>query len=225
MLLTQQELDYQAACGTDALLELLAGSVTSVTDLSRRNIADSGYLMDWEAIHAGTIRRKDLPRMEIEGFSHMAVYLRWCIEHNLMSEAFQQDFPKEIQKVLENEDDYFDLRTVIRDELGGELRRTIFNEEGEAFAAYYYDHRHSGSPPCYPADVDDYALHLFGEEEYHSEYFQDEAYLFIPFDEHYYQGMKPYIDSNYRKFQLLQKLVQLNTLHINPDQYQGGFSS
>ena len=28
--------------------------------------------------------------------------------------------------------------------------------------------------------------------------------------------MKPYIDSNYRKFQLLQKLVQLNTLHINP---------
>ena len=49
--------------------------------------------------------------------------------------------------------------------------------------------------------------------------------LFIPFDEHYYQGMKPYIDSNYRKFQLLQKLVQLNTLHINPDQYQGGFSS
>ncbi len=47
-------------------------------------------------------------------------------------------------------------------------------------------------------------LHLFGEEEYHSEYFQDEAYLFIPFDEHYYQGMKPYIDSNYRKFQLLQ---------------------
>ena len=107
MLLTQQELDYQAACGTDALLELLAGSVTSVTDLSRRNIADSGYLMDWEAIHAGTIRRKDLPRMEIEGFSHMAVYLRWCIEHNLMSEAFQQDFPKEIQKVLENEDDYF----------------------------------------------------------------------------------------------------------------------
>lgn len=225
MLLTRQELDYQAACGTDALLELLAGSVTSVTDLSRRNIADSGYLMDWEAIHAGTIRRKDLPRMEIEGFSHMAVYLCWCIEHNLMSEAFQQDFPEEIQKVLENEDDYFDLRTVIRDELGGELRRTIFNEEGEAFAAYYYDHRHSGSLPCYPADVDDYALHLFGEEEYHSEYFQDEAYLFIPFDEHYYQGMKPYIDSNYRKFQLLQKLVQLNTLHINPDQYQGGFSS
>lgn len=111
MLLTRQELDYQAACGTDALLELLAGSVTSVTDLSRRNIADSGYLMDWEAIHAGTIRRKDLPRMEIEGFSHMAVYLRWCIEHNLMSEAFQQDFPEEIQKVLENEDNYFDLRT------------------------------------------------------------------------------------------------------------------
>ncbi len=60
------------------------------------------------------------PHGDPEGFSHMAVYLRWCIEHNLMSEAFQQDFPKEIQKVLENEDDYFDLRTVIRDELAAE---------------------------------------------------------------------------------------------------------
>ena len=38
----------------------------------------------------------------------------------------------------------------------------------------------------YPADVDDNALCFFGPERYHSDEFQDEAYLFIPFDEDYY---------------------------------------
>lgn len=39
----------------------------------------------------------------------------------------------------------------------------------------------------YPADVDDNALRFFGPERYHSDEFQDEAYLFIPFDEDYYR--------------------------------------
>lgn len=39
----------------------------------------------------------------------------------------------------------------------------------------------------YPADVDDNALRFFGPERYHSDEFQDEAYLFIPFEEDYYR--------------------------------------
>ena len=42
----------------------------------------------------------------------------------------------------------------------------------------------------YPADVDDNALRFFGPERYHSNEFQDEAYLFIPFDEDYYQAIR-----------------------------------
>ena len=37
--------------------------------------------------------------------------------------------------------------------------------------------------------MDAYALRYFGPERYHSEEFQDEAYLFVPFDEDYYQAM------------------------------------
>lgn len=79
-----------------------------------------------------------------------------------------------------------DLREFIRDELDGCLFSVLFNQQGRAFAGYYYG---EGDSPYYPADVDDNALRFFGPERYHSDEFQDEAYLFIPFDEDYYQAM------------------------------------
>ena len=116
-----------------------------------------------------------------------------------MSEAFQKDYPEEVASVLAG-DGRTDLRELIRDELDGRLYQGIFNEEGQAFAAYYYDHGNENDC-CYPADVDDYALHYFGEKRYHSPEFQDEAYLFVPFDETYYQGMKAYLERHYADFQ------------------------
>ena len=52
--------------------------------------------------------------------------------------------------------------------------------------------------PYYPADIDDYALKYFGPERYHSDEFQDEAYLFIPFDEDYYQAMAEVIGERFK---------------------------
>ena len=48
-----------------------------------------------------------------------------------------------------------------------------------------------------PDDIDDYALEYFGSEKYHSDEFQDEAYLFIPFDEDYYQAMAEVIEERF----------------------------
>ena len=84
-----------------------------------------------------------------------------------------------------------DLREFIRDELDGCLFSVLFNHQGRAFAGYYYG---EGDSPYYPADVDDNALCFFGPERYHSDEFQDEAYLFIPFDEDYYQAMAEVIE-------------------------------
>ena len=53
---------------------------------------------------------------------------------------------------------------------------------------------------CYPCDVDRFALEYYGKERYNSDEFKDEAYLFIPYDEEYYQGMKKYIDFHYAIF-------------------------
>ena len=53
----------------------------------------------------------------------------------------------------------------------------------------------------YPADVDDNALRFFGPERYHSDEFQDEAYLFIPFEEDYYQAMAEVIEERFENWQ------------------------
>ena len=53
----------------------------------------------------------------------------------------------------------------------------------------------------YPADIDDYALKYFGPSRYHSNEFQQEAYLFIPFDEKYYQTMAQVIEERFENWQ------------------------
>lgn len=56
-------------------------------------------------------------------------------------------------------------------------------------------------PLYYPADIDDYALKYFGPSRYHSNEFQQEAYLFIPFDEKYYQTMAQVIEERFENWQ------------------------
>ena len=68
--------------------------------------------------------------------------------------------------------------------------RGFFNEEGTAFARYYYD----GDAPSFPSDIDDHALSYFGATQYYSEEFDDEAYLFVPFDERLYREMAAIIE-------------------------------
>ena len=81
----------------------------------------------------------------------MAIYLRWCMEHtDLMGEDFLKEYIKQVKADPANVD--------LRDELDGCLFSVLFNQQGRAFAGYYYG---EGDSPYYPADVDDYALRLF----------------------------------------------------------------
>ena len=90
------------------------------------------------------------------------------------------------------------MREFIRDELDGCLFSVMFNKQGRLFAGYYYG---EGDSPYYPADIDDNAFRYFGSERYHSEEFQDEAYLFVPFDEDYYQVMAKIIAGRFENWQ------------------------
>ena len=38
--------------------------------------------------HLETIEEKELLVDEINAYNHMAIYLRWCMEHDLMGEEF-----------------------------------------------------------------------------------------------------------------------------------------
>lgn len=73
-----------------------------------------------------------------------------------------------------------DLREFIRDELDGQLVGPMFNKIGRAFASCYYGW---SDAPYFPSDIDNYAIGVIGAERNYSDEIQDEAYLFIPFDE------------------------------------------
>ena len=202
--LYEDELDYKLEHDVDALLNKMRG-ISFVVNPTRQNAITRGTLsndnfdgeMDDASYHLESIEEKELPIDPINAYNHMAIYLRWCMEHDLMGEDFLKEY-SEVAKQVKADPASVDLREFIRDELDGCLFSVLFNQQGRAFAGYYYG---EGDSPYYPADVDDNALRFFGPERYHSDEFQDEAYLFIPFDEDYYQAMAEVIGERFENWQ------------------------
>ena len=202
--LYEDELDYKLEHDVDALLNKMRG-ISFVVNPTRQNAITRGTLsndnfdgeMDDASYHLESIEEKELPIDPINAYNHMAIYLRWCMEHDLMGEDFLKEY-SEVAKQVKADPASVDLREFIRDELDGCLFSVLFNQQGRAFAGYYYG---EGDSPYYPADIDDYALKYFGPSRYHSNEFQQEAYLFIPFDEKYYQTMAQVIKERFENWQ------------------------
>ena len=197
--LYRDEMEYAQRQGSEALLERLA-EVSFVVDPHRPDVmegegAPADWVLDDGAAHLECLREKGLPVDELAAYSHLAIYLRWCMEQDLMSLEFLERCWDTVEEVR-SDPEGTDLRPFIRDRLDGRLFSALFDEEGEAFARWYYD----GGDLCYPADVDAHALDYFGPERYHSDQFQDEAYLFVPFDEDYYQAMAGIIQSRWEQW-------------------------
>ena len=198
--LYRNEMEHDA----DALLKKMAG-ISFVVNPTRQNAITRGTLaeeeftgdMDDAAWHLESIQEKGLPVNEINAYNHMAIYLRWCMEHDLMGGKFLAEHGEVVNQVKADPGNT-DLRTFIREELFGCLFSALFNQKGRAFAHYYYGEIDA---PYYPADIDDYALKYFGPSRYHSNEFQQEAYLFIPFDEDYYQAMAEVIGERFENWQ------------------------
>ena len=202
--LYEDELDYKLEHDTDALLNKMRG-ISFVVNPTRQDAITRGTLsnddfdgeMDDASYHIESIEEKELPIDPINAYNHMAIYLRWCMEHDLMGEDFLKEHG-EVVKQVKADPASVDLRAFIQDELDGCLFSVLFNQQGRAFAGYYYG---EGDSPYYPADIDDNALRFFGPERYHSNEFQQEAYLFIPFDEDYYQAMAQVIEERFANWQ------------------------
>ncbi|RGE70409.1 immunity protein Imm33 domain-containing protein [Anaerotruncus colihominis] len=202
--LYRDELEYKLAHDADALLDKMNG-ISFVVEPDRQDAITRGTLsnddfdgeMDDASYHIESIEEKGLPIDPINAYNHMAIYLRWCMEHDLMGEEFLKEYG-EVAKQVKADPASVDLRAFIQNELDGCLFSVLFDQKGRAFAGYYYG---EGDSPYYPADVDDNALRFFGPERYHSNEFQDEAYLFIPFDEDYYQAMAKVIEERFTNWQ------------------------
>lgn len=154
---------------------------------------DWGKAYDNGATHQRKIGQKKLKVDPLAGYNHLAIFLRWMKEHDLLSETLTN-------LVLELKQD-MDWREII-DEVAafdGKLKKGHFNELGNAFAKIFYLFNGS-TKKTYPSCVDEYAKQYFGLDKYNSEEFQDEAYLFVPYDEAYYQGLSAFIDEAYQQF-------------------------
>ena len=107
--------------------------------------AHGAWVLDDARGHLESIREKRLPVDEINAYNHMAIYLRWCMEQDLMSLEFLERCWDTVEEF--NADPAgTDLRPFIRDVLGGQLFSALFDDEGTAFARYYYGQGRAASP-------------------------------------------------------------------------------
>lgn len=191
------EMMFKRDNDTHALLERMS-EVSHVVDINREPVCEEYNIIDAMADHSKKILEKDLPISTTNGGNHIAMFLRWCIEHDLYSRDFFEPYPDLIEKVKSGNPP--DLRKFLKIAMNGELSVYHFNFLGYSFARDYYDFNHHNFEFFYPEDVDDCAEQFFGTEKYNSEEFKDEAYLFTPFDEEYYQRLSKYIDRAFAKF-------------------------
>ena len=194
------EMRYKIDHGTDALLDRFGKELDPVVDVDRSPVVDESTfeLIDRFEEHAVKITEKQLDISDINAANHISAFLRWCIEHEMINEEFTDFFADELEEIRSGK---LDIRRFLINSLDGEFTKEILTEEGKAFASFYYDFYSDEGSPCYPEDVDRMALEYFGEEKYNCEEFQNEAYLFVPFNEEYYIRMSRFINDNYSKFQ------------------------
>ena len=149
-------------------------------------IIDAGYS------HSNKIKRFNLDIDEICGVNHIAVFIRWANEHDLLSAEL-------IEKCPELDKECPDYRNIFLKSpaFSGMLRNKHFNETGKAFVNGYYNFNTGNG---FPACVDKVSENYFGTEKYNCEEFHNEAYLFTPYDEDYYKNLSAFIDAEWEKF-------------------------
>ena len=149
-------------------------------------IIDAGYS------HSNKIKRFNLNIDEICGVNHIAVFIRWANEHDLLSAEL-------IEKCPELDKECPDYRNIFLKSpaFSGMLRNKHFNETGKAFVNGYYNFN---TGKGFPACVDKVSENYFGTEKYNCEEFHNEAYLFTPYDEDYYKNLSAFIDAEWEKF-------------------------
>ena len=135
--LYRNELKYKLEHDVDALLEKMAGisfvvNPTRQNALTRGTLADENFTgdMDDAAWHLESIQEKGLPVDELSAYNHMAIYLRWCMEHDLMSAEFMERYWEQVQPFMADLS-RADLRGFIRDQLKGKLFGALFTRRAQ----------------------------------------------------------------------------------------------
>lgn len=201
--LYEEEYTFALKNGMKNLLMLdVYKKINFVVDMKREKVLEYSEeekelqddIMDSAEWHLGDYYSKGIEVDEINVYNHLAIFLRWAMEKNFLSEDFLKAYGEELEKIKSK--DFIDLREFIKFRLKGDLRKSFFNDVGKEFIRHYYDYDNI-SRNFYPGDIDKYAKRIFGEEKYYSPELKREAYLYLNFDEKYYRDMKKVIDDVY----------------------------
>ena len=143
--------------------------------------------------HESKIMSKNLDCPALSGFNHIAIYLRWAYEKGLVSGTLLKAEPR-IKETIEGDGD---LRQVIAESkvMKGRIRSSDFTTESEKFTIFFYAF---GGRDKYPHYVDKVAESYFGIRTNY-EQFKNEEYLFVPYDDDYYNNLSKYIDEAWEK--------------------------
>ncbi len=196
--LYREEMQFKVEHDADEIIDRLAQAANHIVDINRPNVCKDycrkEIHYDTVERHSSKIRRKHLPLDPICGCNHIAVFIRWCIEHHIIEPSFYEHCSDVADNVFSGKD--VDLRRFVIDVMNGKIEIYHFSHLGSNFVDNYYNNENKGKY-SYLGDVDEYAKSYFGAERYNSEEFKGEAYLFLPFDENYYQAMSKYIQRAY----------------------------
>jgi len=190
--------EFFEICPDDALETINPLRLNVVTDAEKIGY-DISYIDDAKK-HEEKIEELHLSADELAPYNHMAIYLRWCIEHNLMSQPFLFRHGDLVDRV--KAEDSIDLREFIRDneDLHGGLSTILLNRVGTMFAKWY-NWENRSTPYAYIKDIQAYAMDYFKGRIWNSEDETDAAYLLLPWTEKYYHDMAALIDSRFKEWE------------------------
>ena len=167
------------------------------------------YLYDYENIfddgmlHLLPLYKENIVQQsgELNAFNHMAILLRWLIEHDMMSDEFISKYSDEINTVKTSPES-IDLRNFIIDKLIGTLRYEILNDDIIDFIeSYCLNNPDEGIVGQYYDDIAAYALDYFENNNIDTDDMCDMEYCFMELTEKYYQDIAKIIDENYKEWQ------------------------
>lgn len=190
--------EFFEICPDDALETINPLRLNVVTDAEKIGY-DISYIDDAKK-HEEKIEELHLSADELAPYNHMAIYLRWCIEHNLMSQPFLFRHGDLVDRV--KVEDSIDLREFIRDneDLHGGLSTILLNRVGTMFTKWY-NWENRSTPYVYIKDIQAYAMDYFKGRIWNSEDETDAAYLLLPWTEKYYHDMAALIDSRFKEWE------------------------
>ncbi len=198
--LYETEMSFKVDNGGEETLERLEEICDDylIVDVERECCVDEDEVfdgvMDTAHEHTNKIYEKELQIEDVlAGYNHIAIFLRWFIEQDMVDEGFVEAYPEVIEMVKEKHAE-FDLRLFLHNEFNGRLFIYFFGADAYEFAMDCYDF---DSDNHYPQMVDEHAVEYFGGEP---EEMQTEEYLFVPYDEDYYNAMKKRLDKAYASF-------------------------